>query len=98
MKSLVALTLVLSFSTVSFAQEANQDFTQDFAQESIQATRPSRGWTCSATGRIATGGPGGGFNQTVWGRGSTMQNAASNALDTCFRQMQQCMLGSCGQY
>lgn len=94
MKSLLALTLVLSFSSLSFAQE---EFSEDFQADSTEASRPAQ-WNCQATGRIATGGPGGGFYQTVWGRGSTMQIAASNALDTCQRQMQQCMLGSCSKY
>lgn len=90
MKSLLALTLVLSFSSLSFAQE-------EFLDESVEASRREQ-WTCQATGRVATGGPGGGFYNTVWGRGSTMQIAASNALDTCQRQMQQCMIGSCSKY
>jgi len=101
MKSLLALTLALSFSilsipTVSFAQ--TESFAQEeFLDESVEASRGEQ-WTCQATGRIATGGPGGGLYNTVWGRGSTMQIAASNALDTCYRQMQQCMIGSCSKH
>ena len=93
MKSLIALALVLSYSTFSYAQE---EFVEEFQADAIKASRPTE-WRCEAMGRIP-GGPGGGSYQTVWGRGATMQIAASNALSTCQRQMQQCTLGACTKY